>query len=271
MAEPAFDLTGKVAVVSGGYGVLGGAMASDLALAGARVAVLGRRAEAAAAKVEEIRAAGGDAFPIVADVLDEQALKSARDRLIEEQGKVDILVNAAGGNVARSRSDTVSIFEVPFDSFDEVLRLNLHGSVVPTLIFGESMAKAGKGSIVNISSMAALTAISGVMGYSAAKAAIDNFTRWMAVELARRHGGGVRVNAVAPGFFLSEQNRKVLVNPDGSYTRRAETIIAHTPMGRLGDPSELTGAVRWLCSDSASFVTGTVIPIDGGFSVFGGV
>lgn len=271
MADGQFSLSGKVAVVSGGYGVLGGAMASDLAEAGAHVVVLGRRKEAAEKKVAEIRSAGGEALALIADVLDEAALRAARDQLLSDYGQVDILVNAAGGNVARSRSDTVSIFEVPFDSFDEVLRLNLHGSVLPTLIFGESMAKAGKGSIVNISSMAALTAISGVMGYSAAKAAIDNFTRWMAVDLARKHGGGVRVNAVAPGFFLSEQNRKVLVNPDGSFTRRAETIIAHTPMGRLGDPSELTGAVRWLCSDAASFVTGTVIPVDGGFSVFGGV
>jgi len=271
MGQTTFDLTGRVAVVSGGYGVLGGAMASDLASAGARVAILGRRSEAAQAKVEEIEAEGGIAVPVIADVLDEAALRSARDRLLAEWGTIDILVNAAGGNVARSRSDTVSIFDVPFDSFDEVLRLNLHGSVLPTLVFGETMAKAGKGSIINISSMAALTAISGVMGYSAAKAAIDNFTRWMAVDLARKHGGGVRVNAVAPGFFLSEQNRKVLVNPDGSLTRRAETIIAHTPMGRLGDPQELTGAVLWLCSDAASFVTGTVIPVDGGFSVFGGV
>lgn len=271
MGDGAFDLSGKRAVVSGGYGVLGGAMASDLARAGARVAILGRREVAAAAMVEEIRSAGGEAIPLIADVLDEGALRGARDRLVSEWGGIDILVNAAGGNVARSRSDTVSIFDVPYDSFDEVLRLNLHGTVLPTLIFGATMAAAGKGSIVNISSMAALTAISGVMGYSAAKAAIDNFTRWMAVDLARRHGGGVRVNAVAPGFFLSEQNRKVLVNPDGTPTDRARMIVAHTPMGRLGDPEELCGAVRWLCSDAASFVTGVVIPVDGGFSAFGGV
>ncbi|MEX2572068.1 MAG: SDR family oxidoreductase [Gemmatimonadota bacterium] len=266
-----FDLTGRVAVVSGGYGVLGSAMAIDLGRAGARVAVLGRRREKAEQKADEIRQAGGEAMALVADVLDEPALEKARDELLERWGAADILVNAAGGNVARARNDGTSIFDVPMDAFDEALRLNLHGTIAPSMIFGGVMAEQGRGSIVNISSMAALRVLSGIMGYSAAKAAIDNFTRWLAVELARKHGDGLRVNAIAPGFFLSEQNRAVLINPDGTFTERARTVIAHTPMGRLGDPEELTGTVRWLCSDAASFVTGVVIPVDGGFSVDSGV
>jgi NAD(P)-dependent dehydrogenase (short-subunit alcohol dehydrogenase family) len=271
MSGARFDLTGRVAVVTGGYGVLGGALAVDLGDAGAKVAVLGRREDAAEGQAERIREAGGEAIALVADVLDEAALRAARHELLERWGRIDILINAAGGNVARARTDVRTIFEIPVDAFEEVLQLNLHGTVVPSLVFGEAMAERGAGSIVNISSMASLRAISGVMGYSAAKAAIDNFTRWMAVELARRHGERLRVNAIAPGFFLSEQNRAVMTNPDGSYTERAKRVVALTPMGRLGRPEELTGTMRWLCSDEASFVTGVVVPVDGGFSVFSGV
>jgi len=272
MSTSAFDLSGRVAVVTGGYGVLGRSLAAGLAAAGARVAVLGRRRDAAQAGAEAIRAAGGEAMALTADVLDEGQLRDARGELLRAWGRVDVLVNAAGGNVARARNDTRPVFEVPADAFDEVLRLNLHGSVVPSLAFGEAMAAGqGAGSIVSISSMAALQAVSGVMGYSVAKAGIDNFTRWLAVDLARRYGDRVRVNAVAPGFFVSEQNRAVLVNPDGSPTERARTILARTPMGRFGRADELVGAVQWLSSDAASFVTGIVIPVDGGFSAFSGV
>src|SRR5262249_49860356 len=161
-----------------------------------------------------------------------------------EWGRVDVLINAAGGNVARARSDTTSVFDIPTDAFDEVLKLNLHGTVVPSLVFGEHMAKTGRGSIINISSMASLQAISGVMGYSVAKAGIDNFTRWLAVDMARRHGDGVRVNAIAPGFFITTQNKAVLVNEDGSYSERSNRIIRATPMGRFGRPEELCGAVQ---------------------------
>lgn len=271
MTTSAFDLSDRVVVVTGGYGVLGGTLASGLAAAGARVAVLGRRADAAQGKAEEIRAAGGQAMALVADALDERQLRDARAEVLKAWGRIDALVNAAGGNVARARNDARPVFEVPMDAYDEVLRLNLHGSVVPSMVFGEAMAQAASGSIVNISSMAAIRAISGVMGYTVAKAGIDAFTRWLAVDLARRYGDGVRVNAIAPGFFVSEQNRAVLLNPDGSHTERARTILAHTPMGRFGRPSELVGAVQWLVSDAASFVTGVVIPVDGGFSTFGGV
>jgi NAD(P)-dependent dehydrogenase (short-subunit alcohol dehydrogenase family) len=244
--------------------VLGGMIATGLAAAGAEVIVLGRRKECADAKAAEI---GGDARSIVADVLDEQSLRAAAEQI----DRVDILVNAAGGNVARSRNDDRSIFDVPLDAFDEVLALNLRGTVAPSMIFGEAMAKRGSGVIINISSMAAMQALSGVLGYSVAKAGIDNFTRWLAVELARKHGDGIRVNAVAPGFFLSEQNRAVLVAPDGQPTARAQKIVERTPMGRFGRPEELLGAVQWLASDAASFVTGVVIPVDGGFSAFSGV
>ena len=186
-------------------------------------------------------------------------------------GPPQILVNAAGGNVARARTDHQPFFDVPLDAFDEVIRLNFHGTVLPTRTFGEAMAQAGAGSIVNISSAAAAHALTGAPGYSAAKAAVDNFTRWMAVDLARRYGDGLRVNALMPGFFVADQNRAVLLNDDGSHTDRAQTIIANTPMGRFGDPHELVGPLLWLCGEGASFVTGAVIPVDGGFQAFSGV
>jgi len=269
-SEP-FSLRDRVAVVTGGYGVLGGGLASALAAAGARVAVVGRRKDAAEVKVAEIRQAGGEAMHLVADVLDDGALRSALEQLVGAWGRVDILVNAAGGNVARARNDDKSVFDVPLDAFEEALRLNFHGTLIPSLVFGAAMAKQSSGCIVNISSMAALQALSGVAGYSVAKAGVDNFTRWLAVDLARRYGDKVRVNAVAPGFFVTTQNRAVLVNPDGSLTARSRRVIDHTPMGRFGRPEELFGAVQWLCSDAASFVTGVVIPVDGGFSAFSGV
>ncbi len=271
MENGGFDLTGRVAVVTGGYGVLGGSLADGLAAAGARIAILGRRREAAQAKVDALRAAGADAMMLIADALDEVRLHAAADDLLNAWGRIDILVNAAGGNVQRARSDGGPVFDVPMDAFDEVLKLNLHGTVAPTMVFGEIMGRQRRGSIINISSMAADRALSGVLGYSIAKSGIDSLTRWMAVEMARKFGDGVRVNAIAPGFFVADQNRAVLLNPDGSYTPRAQSIIAHTPMARFGSPAELNGAVHWLSSDAASFVTGTVIPIDGGFSAFSGV
>lgn len=270
-ARSPFSLDGKVAVVSGGYGVLGGSIATGLATAGARVAILGRRREPAEEKARVLCEKGAEARALIADVLDEADLDAARDELLGAWGRIDILVNAAGGNVARARSDNRPVFDVPVDAVDEVLRLNLHGTLVPSLRFGEVMGRQRSGAIVNISSMAATRVLSGVLGYSIAKAGIDSLTRWLAVEMARRYGDGVRVNAIAPGFFVAEQNKSVLINEDGSYTARALTVIAHTPMGRFGRPDELNAAVQWLCSDSASFVTGVVLPIDGGFSAFGGV
>ena len=269
--RPDFDVTGRVAVVTGGYGVLGGSIARGLAAAGARVAILGRRWDRAEERVEALIGQGAEATALVAAALDGDALRRAREELLDRWDRVDILVNAAGGNVARARTDNVPVFDLPLDAFDEVLRLNLHGTVVPSLVFGEAMAQQGSGSIVNISSMAATQALSGVLGYSVAKAGVDNFTRWLASDVARQCGPDIRVNAVAPGFFISTQNRAVLVGPDGSYTERARAVIAKTPMGRFGDPAELNGAIIWLCSDAASFVTGTVIPVDGGFSAFSGV
>ena len=266
-----FSLEGKVAVITGGYGVLGGSIATGLAKAGARIAILGRSKDKADQKAAEIRSTGAESRAIFADVLDEKALDTARDELLADWGRIDILVNAAGGHIARARSDNRPVFEVASDAFDEVMRLNLNGTVLPSMHFGEVMARQRSGVIINISSMAAMRAITGVLSYSVAKAGIDSFTRWLAVDVARRHGEGVRVNAIAPGYFVTEQNRPVLINPDGSLTARSQAIIAHTPMGRFGKPEELNSAVQWLCSDSASFVTGVVIPIDGGFSAFSGV
>jgi len=265
------DLLGKVGVVTGGYGVLGGSMAEGLAAVGVKVAILGRNAEAAEAKAAALRAEGATAIALAADVLDDGQVREARERLLSAWGRVDLLINAAGGHVSEARTDHGPAFTMPLPAFDEVVRLNLHGTVHPTLVFGEAMAQQKKGSVVNISSMAATQAVSGVLGYSVAKAGVENFTRWMAVDLARRCGEGLRVNAIAPGFFVAKQNRGVLVRPDGSLTERAKTILARTPMGRFGDPRELQGPVLWLCSDAASFVTGAVIPVDGGFSADSGI
>lgn len=271
MSNATFSLEGRVAVVTGGYGVLGSSIARGLLDAGARVALLGRRRELADALAAEFRNAGGEAIGLNGDVLNEEQLHAARDELLEQWERVDILINAAGGNVARARTDGVPVFGMPMDAFDEVVRLNLHGTVLPSLIFGEVMAREGSGSIINISSMASTQALSGVLGYSVAKAGIDNLTRWMATDMARQCGPEIRVNAVAPGFFISTQNRNVLIQPDGTYTDRAKAVLAKTPMGRFGEPSELNGAIQWLCSDAASFVTGAVIPVDGGFSSYSGV
>lgn len=268
---PRSGLTGRVAVVTGGYGVLGASMAGALAAAGARVAILGRNSEAAEQQAAAIRSSGGEAVALIADVLDVSQVRQACASVLEQWQRVDILINAAGGNVAEARSDNGSVFDVPLAAFDQVLALNLHGSVIPTLVFGEAMSRQKSGSIINISSMAAQQAISGVPGYSLAKAAIENFTRWMAVELARKYGDGIRVNAVAPGFFITTQNRNVLLNEDGSYTERARKVVERTPMGRFGESAELNGAILFLSSDEASFITGAVIPVDGGFSAFSGI
>lgn len=279
MLKELFSLEGRVAVVTGGTGVLGGAMAQGLVQLGAKVAVLGRNRARAVQAVAAITAAGGEAIALLADVNSQPELLTARDTLLGRWGKVDILVNAAGGNVAAANvPDDASLFDVPKEAFAQVFDLNLMGTLLPTQVFGRAMVDratqaAGKpeGSIVNISSMAAIRVISRVAGYSAAKAAVDNFTRWLAVELARKYGAGLRVNAIAPGFFVGEQNRALLLNPDGSLTARGQTIIAHTPAGRFGEPAELISTLGWLCSPGARFVTGLVVPVDGGFNIFSGV
>ena len=267
-----FSLAGRVAVVTGGTGVLGGAMAHGLAAAGAKVAILGRRAERAAEVAAAIKAAGGTAMPLPADALDKPSLVAARAALLEQWGTVDILINAAGGTVPEA---TVvgerTFFDLTLDAWDKVVALNLTATLLPSQVFGKVMANNEFGSIVNISSMSAQKPLTRVLGYGAAKAAIDNYTKWLAVEFANKYGQGVRVNAIAPGFFLGEQNRALLVNEDGSLTARGKLIIDHTPMGRFGDAEELIGTTIWLCSDAARFVTGIVVPVDGGFMAFNGV
>jgi NAD(P)-dependent dehydrogenase (short-subunit alcohol dehydrogenase family) len=272
-----FDLSGRVAVVTGATGVLGGAMARGLSRAGARVGILGRRKERTEKVVEEIESLGGEALALQADVLARDQLMAAREAALERWGRVDTLVNAAGGNVAAATvAEDISFFGLEQGPLREVLDLNLLGTVLPTQVFGEAMAKGSsgaevEGSIVNVSSMAAQRPLTRVVGYSAAKAAVENLTRWLAAELARKHGPGLRVNAIAPGFFLGEQNRALLVNEDGSPTERGRAIVGHTPAGRFGEPEELVGTLIWLSSPAARFVTGAVVPVDGGFGAFAGV
>jgi NAD(P)-dependent dehydrogenase (short-subunit alcohol dehydrogenase family) len=267
-----FSLKGRVAIVTGGTGVLGGAMAAGLAAAGAKVAILGRRAEQAATVAETLTAAGGIAMPLPADVLDTAQLADARKTVLAKWGRIDILLNAAGGNSADATVfNEVTFFNLKQEAFQKMLDLNLIGSVLPSQVFGEAMAEAKRGSIINISSMASQRVLTRVIGYSAAKAGIDNFTRWLAVEMAHKYGEGIRVNAIAPGFFVGEQNRAFLLNQDGALSPRGQTIVDHTPMKRFGEPEELIGAAVWLASDAARFVTGVVVPVDGGFSAFGGV
>jgi NAD(P)-dependent dehydrogenase (short-subunit alcohol dehydrogenase family) len=270
--EDLFSLEGRVAVVTGATGVLGGAMARGLARAGARVGVLGRRRERAEEVAREISAAGGEAVALPADVLDEGQLREVRDAVLDRWGRLDVLVNAAGGNVTGATlSGDETVFDLPREAFGEVFELNLVGTLLPVQVLGEAITRGDGGCIVNISSMAAARAITRVAGYSAAKAAVENLTRWLAADLARRHGDGVRVNAIAPGFFIGEQNRAMLLEEDGSLTDRGRTIVEHTPAGRFGEPDELVGTTIWLCSPAASFVNGAVVPVDGGFGAFSGV
>ena len=267
-----FDISGQVAVITGGAGVLGGAIAGHLASCGVRVGILGRTAATVVNQVRKLEAAGGEALPLIADVLAQDQLEAAARKLLTRWGKIDILINAAGGNMKGATvAPEQSIFDLSIDDFNAVNYLNLQGTVIPTLVFGKTMAEKRRGVIINVSSMAAQRALTRVVGYSASKAAIDNFTRWMAVEMALRYGEGIRVNAVAPGFFIGEQNRRLLLEEDGSLTDRGQSIIRQTPMQRFGHPEELCGAVHWLASPAAAFVTGVVIPVDGGFSAFSGV
>ena len=268
-------LAGRVAVVTGATGVLGGAVARGLAGAGATVAVLGRSAERADAFATELRRDGADAQALVADVLDEVQLVQARDAALERWGRIDVLANAAGGNIPSATVDEGSFFELSTEAFRDVVRLNLDGTLLPVRIFGEAMRAEpfpeGGRSIVNFSSMAARRAMTRVLGYGAAKAAVENLTRWLAVDLGRASGGRLRVNAVAPGFFLGAQNRSLLLDSDGAPTARGEAVLARTPAGRFGEPGEVSDAVVWLAGPAASFVTGAVIPVDGGFDAFSGI
>jgi NAD(P)-dependent dehydrogenase (short-subunit alcohol dehydrogenase family) len=267
-----FDLSGRVAIVTGATGVLGGAMARGLAVAGARVGVLGRREERTKNVAEEIVDSGAEALALPADVLEREQLEGVREVTLERWGRVDILVNAAGGNVAEATvADDAEVFGVPEDALRRVIDLNLMGTLLPCQVFGEAMARSGEGSIVNVSSMAAQRPLTRVVGYAAAKAAVENLTRWLAVELSIKHGADLRANAISPGFFLGEQNRAMLLNEDGSLTERGRKIVDHTPAGRFGEPEELVGTLIWLCSPAARFVNGIVVPVDGGFGAFSGV
>lgn len=266
------SLKNKTAVITGGAGVLCGAMAVHLANKGVKVGILGRTPESVSQKVEEIKKIGGEAIPLIADVLNRDQLMAARDLMVSTWGKIDILINGAGGNIKEAVvGPDQSFFKMPMDAFDRVFSLNLFGAVQSSQVFGEVMANNQKGCILNVSSIAANLPLTRVVGYSAAKAALENFTRWLAVELAHKFGEGLRVNAIAPGFFIAKQNKSLLLNEDGSFTARGETIISQTPMKRFGEPEELNGTVEWLCSDQSKFVTGIVVPVDGGFSAFSGV
>jgi len=267
-----FNLENKVAVLTGGGGVLAGEMAKGFLNAGVKVAILDINEVNLKERVDELKKVSKDIAGFKCNVLDEESIQNARAAILKEYGRIDILVNAAGGNMPGATIGVdQTIFDLKIDQFKKVTDLNLNGTVLPTLVFGKTMAEQKSGSIINISSMAAFKSITRVVGYSAAKAAVDNFTRWMAMELALKYGGSIRVNAIAPGWLITNQNRTLLTNEDGSLTERGKTVINLTPFKRFGDPSELVGSVLFLASDAAKFVTGVIIPIDGGFSSFSGV
>lgn len=266
-----FNIQNKVAVVTGGGGVLGSNISKGLLQAGAKVIILDIRAEVLDQKIADLKQYG-EVSGLICNVLDEDSLKSVREQIENDFGGIDILVNAAGGNMpGGTLTEEQTVFDMKMEDYNKVVNLNSNGTVYPCLIFGESMARSGSGSIINVSSMATYSAITRVPGYSVAKTGINIFTQWLAMELATKFSDKIRVNAIAPGFFIGDQNRAVLINPDGSLTERSKKVIAKTPMKRFGNIDELNGIVQFLCSDAASFITGAIIPVDGGFSAFSGV
>ena len=270
--EPNFSLAGKVIVVTGGTGVLGGAFVEGIAVAGGIVGILGRNEKIANERANAINQKGGQALALIADVTNESQLEAACQQMLTAFGKIDGLVNAAGGNIPNAVvQPDQDVFELNFQALQEVMQLNLMGTVMPTQVFGKAIKKNGSGSIVNISSVVSQLAITKVLGYSLAKSAIDSYTQWFAVELAKRFGDAIRMNSIAPGFFLTEQNKTLLTNTDGSLTDRGQLVIQNTPFKRFGNPEELVGALIWLLSDASKYVTGSKITVDGGFTVFGGV
>ncbi|RZM12664.1 MAG: SDR family oxidoreductase [Pedobacter sp.] len=266
-------LSGKVIVVTGGTGILGNAFNKALIAENAKIVILGRNKEVAQQRALEINNSGGQAIAAIADVLDEHSLSKVCTEVLEKFGKIDGLINAAGGNQAGAVvQPEADLFQLNMSALRQVLDVNLFGTILPTQIFGKAMVtSAGKGSIVNISSISAYKALSKVLGYGIAKTAIEGYTKWFALELANRYKDAFRMNAIVPGFFLTEQNRNLLTNEDGSYTARGEAVIRQTPYKRFGQPEELTGALIWLLSDESTFVNGSSIIIDGGFLSFSGV
>lgn len=267
-----FNIEGKVAVITGGTGTLGSSIAAYLAASGAKIVILGRNQETIDKSVTALKESGYEALGLEANILDKASLKAASEKIMERYKKIDILLNAAGGNMPGATiSEDQTIFDLSMDAFQTVTDLNLNGTVLPSIVFGELMAKQKEGIIINFSSMTVERAVTRVVGYSASKAAMENFTRWMAVEMATKFSNNIRVNAIAPGFFIGNQNRKLLTNEDGSYTKRGNSIINSTPMKRFGEADELAGAIHFLCSEASRFVTGIVLPIDGGFSAYSGI
>jgi NAD(P)-dependent dehydrogenase (short-subunit alcohol dehydrogenase family) len=268
-----FDISEKVIVITGAGGVLCGNIAKALAEAGAKIAILDIKKEACDSVGDEINRKGGEAISAVTDVLDKKSLRKAKDKILEKFKRIDILINGAGGNKKEATtSKELSFFDLPEDALKFVFNLNFIGTFLPCQVFGEVFAKQKHGIILNISSMASLKPLTKVVGYSAAKSAVNNFTQWLAVHMAKEYSPKIRVNAIAPGFFLTKQNKFLLIDEKtGKSTLRGEKIIEHTPMSRYGKPEDLIGTVIWLISLSSEFITGTVIPIDGGFSTYGGV
>lgn len=267
-----FSLKGKVIVVTGGYGILGMSFCEGIALAGGEVVILGRDEQKGQYAVKHIENLGGVAFFAKADVMDENSLKLAKDLILNRFGKINGLVNAAGGNVPEAvLQPDADIFSMNMNGMKKAMELNVWGTLLPTQIFGPAFVQQQSGSIVNISSVSTVRPLTKVLGYSMAKAAIDAYTKWFAIEVANRHGDSIRVNALVPGFFLTDQNRALLTQPDGSLTPRGQSIIKQTPFKRFGNPQELNGALIWLLSDASKFVTGTTVRVDGGFMSSSGV
>lgn len=266
------DIKGKIIIVTGGGGVLGGAISIGLAAQGATMCLVGRNQEKLKSIQYQIGVNGGNGFYYPGDVLDRFAMQELATTIHQEHGKIDVLINCAGGNTPGATiMPEQNLGDIDIEELQSVLDLNILGTMLPSIEISKVMIRQKEGCIINISSMAAYLPLTRVMGYSAAKASIDNFTKWMAVEMATKHSELIRVNAIAPGFFVSEQNRKLLLKTDGSYSQRGKTIIEQTPMNRFGDPEELVGVAHWLASDASRFVTGAIIPVDGGFSAFSGV